>query len=381
MKIKTASLNPVKKRATAHKMMRFALFSLMFTCLCFVGEIAMTPSAASLLTSVAAVMTTTSLTVSLTNLQGWQIQRTTSGLTPTPTPTPDVVFVNGPSTPPLGTGNAEFRIGPDGGAAAQLRHPGYAGTRLPNPNSTQPSAANELSVLSYSTFVQQDGSGGQAPYIILQIDTDGDAGIEDLLFFEPVYQSATFCPSNPQPALVTGQWQTWDAFNGCWYSVFGTTGSGPGRNTVPLRTLSAALPTGQIANSSPSGLGGVRLVTGFGAGAYDNFIGNADAFRIGVGADDTIYNFEAAPTAAGVTITGRVLNAQNRGVSKARVFITGTSGETRFTTTNPFGFYHFQDIAVGDTYVFKVQHKQYQFEPQVLTVFEQLENLNFAVQP
>ena len=235
---------------------------------------------------------TTFLVVSPSNLQGWQTQVTTAA---TATPTPSVTFVTGPGTPPLGTGSAEFRIGANGNDAAQLRHPGFAGTRLPNPSATATPAANELTSLSYATYTQQDGSGGQSPYIILQIDTDGDAGIEDLLFFEPAYQSATFCPSNPQPALVTGQWQTWDAFNGCWYSVFGTGGSGPGTNTKPLRTLSAALPTGQIANSSPSGLGGVRLVTGFGAGAWENYIGNADAFRIGVGTNDTVYNFEATP--------------------------------------------------------------------------------------
>ncbi|HEY9282882.1 MAG TPA: hypothetical protein VIP46_05460, partial [Pyrinomonadaceae bacterium] len=246
---------------------------------------------------------TTFLVVSPTNLQGWQIQVTTAA---TATPTPSVTFVNGPATPPLGTGSAEFRIGANGNDAAQLRHPGFAGTRLPNPSATATPAANELSSLSYATFTQQDGSGGQSPYIILQIDTDGDAGIEDLLFFEPAYQSATFCPSNPQPALVTGQWQTWDAFDGCWYSVFGTAGSGPGTNTVSLRTLSAALPTGVIANSSPSGLGGVRLVTGFGAGAWDNYVGNADAFRIGVGANDTVYNFDpnqSSPVAGGLVIS------------------------------------------------------------------------------
>ncbi len=246
-------------------------------------------AAACAVLSVVAYAATTFLTVSPTNLQGWQIQVTTSA---TATPTPSVTFVNGPATPPLGTGSVEFRIGANGNDAAQLRHPGYAGTLLPNPTPQAP-AANELSSLSYSTYTQQDGSGGQAPYIILQIDTDGDAGIEDLLFFEPVYQSAAFCPSNPQPALVTGQWQTWDAYNGCWYSVFGTAGSGPGTNTKTLRQISAALPpTSVIANSSPSGLGGVRLVTGFGAGAWDNYIGNADAFRIGVGANDTVYNFD-----------------------------------------------------------------------------------------
>jgi hypothetical protein len=246
---------------------------------------------------------TTFLVVSPTNLQGWQIQVTTAA---TATPTPSVTFVTGPGTPPLGTGSVEFRVGANGNDAAQLRHPGFAGTRLPNPSATATPAANELTALSYSTFTQQDGSGGQSPYIILQIDTDGDAGIEDLLFFEPIYQSAAFCPSNPQPALTTGQWQTWDAFNGCWYSVFGTNGSGPGANTQQLRTLSAALPTGVIANSSPSGLGGVRLVTGFGAGAWDNYVGNADAFRIGVGANDTVYNFEAnqsTPAAGGLLIS------------------------------------------------------------------------------
>ena len=225
--------------------------------------------------------------VTPTNLQGWQIQVSAS-----PSPTPSVTFVRGPSTPPLGAGSAELRVGPHGNSAAQLRHPSYAGTLLPNPSPTQPPAANELSALSYSTYVQQDGSGGQAPYLILQIDTDGDAGIEDLLFFEPVYQSATFCPSNPQPALAVGQWQTWEALNGCWYSVFGTAGSGPGTNTKSLRELSAALPTGKIANSSPSGAGGVRLVTGFGAGAWDNFIGNGDNFIIGVGANSTTFDFE-----------------------------------------------------------------------------------------
>src|SRR5215207_2538120 len=208
---------------------------------------------------------------------GWIEQITAA---PGTTVLPDVTFISGPGSPPSGIGSAQFSVGSDGNNAAQLRNPNFHGTKL-----------SDLTALSYSTYVTQDGSGGQAPYIILQIDTDGDAGIEDLLFFEPIYQSATFCPSNPQPALVTGQWQTWDAFNGCWYSVFGTGGSGPGSNGKTLRQLSAALPpTSVIANSSPSGLGGVRLVTGFGAGAWDNFVGNADNFRIGVGANDTVYN-------------------------------------------------------------------------------------------
>jgi len=212
---------------------------------------------------------------------GWIEQITAA---PGTTVLPDVTFISGPGSPPSGIGSAQFSVGSDGNNAAQLRNPNFHGTKL-----------SDLTALSYSTYVTQDGSGGQAVYIILQVDTDGDAGIEDLLFFEPIYQSSTFFPANPQGPLTTGTWQSWDAFNGGWYSVFGTAGSGPGTNVVPFSTLATALGTNAvIANSSPSGLGGVRLVTGFGAGAWDNFIGSADAFSIGVSGTTTTYDFEPA---------------------------------------------------------------------------------------
>jgi hypothetical protein len=219
------------------------------------------------------------LDVTPTNLQGWQTQVTES--VPGP-PGPSVQFVNGPAMPPCGGGSAQLSVGPDGADAAQLRHPGFHMTPL-----------SSLTELEYATYVSMDGSGGQAPYLILQVDTDGDAGVEDLLFFEPLYQSAAFFPTNPQGPLVVNMWQTWDALNGGWYSVFGTAGSGPGTNVKSFSTLIAALPMGsRIINSSPSGLGGVRIVTGFGAGAWNNFVGNADCFTIGVGMTSTTYDFE-----------------------------------------------------------------------------------------
>ena len=156
---------------------------------------------------------------------GWIEQITAA---PGTTVLPDVTFISGPGSPPSGIGSAQFSVGSDGNNAAQLRNPNFHGTKL-----------SDLTALSYSTYVTQDGSGGQAVYIILQVDTDGDAGIEDLLFFEPIYQSSTFFPANPQGPLTTGTWQSWDAFNGGWYSVFGTAGSGPGTSssqTAPTTT-------------------------------------------------------------------------------------------------------------------------------------------------
>jgi hypothetical protein len=131
------------------------------------------------------------LVVSPSNLQGWQT---------TKTGTATVTFETGPATPPLGTGSVELNVGPNGDDAAQVRHPGYVGTMITN-----------LTALSYSAYVDQGGSGGQAPYIILQIDLDGSdttTGDRTLLFYEPVYQTNSFCPSNSQSAIAIDTWQT-----------------------------------------------------------------------------------------------------------------------------------------------------------------------------
>jgi hypothetical protein len=247
----------------------------------------------------------TTLVVYPGNLLDWQTQ-TTAGAQPTPAPTPSVSFIFGPATPPLGRGSAQLSVGSDGGASAQLRQPDYAGTVLPNPEPTpgELPAGNELTRLSYSTYVEVGGSGSQAPYLVLDVDYDNNGSRDDQLIFEPQYQIASFCPSNPQGPVATGVWQTWDAFNGCWYSTGGAAGSGPGANVKTLTAISAAHPNAKILNSA-SGGGGVRIVAGFGgvigggsASDWADFVGDVDAFTIGTGSDPdtgvngTTYDFE-----------------------------------------------------------------------------------------
>ena len=213
------------------------------------------------------------------NLNGW---------TPQISGTSSLDFVNGPLLPPCGTGSLELSVGPNGAGAAQLRNKDYAGVAL-----------SDLTSLGYSTFVQQDGSGGQAPYIILHVDYDNNGTSDDLLFFEPIYQSAVFFPSNPQAPLVVGAWQSWDALNGGWWSVNGTAGAGPGTDVKSLDDILAAEPDATIVNTG-TGLGGVRLVAGFGAGAWDDFVGNADCFTLGIDGDEVTYDFEADDDEDGV---------------------------------------------------------------------------------
>jgi uncharacterized repeat protein (TIGR01451 family) len=251
------------------------------------------------LASFIALALNTTVVVTPANLDAWV--RSTSG---SGSPGPSVTFVPGPPNPPLGRGSVEFRVGSDGDAAAQLRNTNFSGTVLPNPAATPvPPAANELTALSYSTYAQSGGSGGQTPYIILNIDNNNDgvfsiADGDDQLFFEPVYQNGTYPTVDPSivipnqcganPACVTpGIWQTWDAFNGGWWAVSAGTGGPP---LTSLKFYKSTHPNARIINAGA--LGGVRIVTGFGAGAWDNFIGNVDEFLIGVGPDATTYDFE-----------------------------------------------------------------------------------------
>jgi hypothetical protein len=87
------------------------------------------------------------------------------------------------------------------------------------------------------------------------------------------------------------------------------------------------------------------------------------------------------PTAAPVSVSGRVITPIGRGVARARVLLTNSTGETRMVMTNPFGYFRFKEIDSGETYVFEVTHKRYTFTPQVLSVTNDLTELNFTALP
>jgi hypothetical protein len=99
------------------------------------------------------------------------------------------------------------------------------------------------------------------------------------------------------------------------------------------------------------------------------------------GADDglAVDDFTLTPqitTAAGVSVSGRVFSGKS-GISWALVTITDAAGNIRTARTNNFGFYEFESVPVGESYVFNVYAKGYEFAPQVLSINEAVENLDF----
>jgi hypothetical protein len=226
----------------------------------------------------------TTVVVTPDDLHGWAPQVDGDGA--------DASFVLGPDGNPCGPSSLQLTVGADGDTGAQFRNTNYEGVAL-----------SSVTTLSYAIYVAQDGSGGQAPYIILNIDQDNNGSVDDLLFFEPVYQTGAYVgdPVPDQGVPVVGEWKTYDALVGGWWSLNAGT-FGP-----PLTTISSyltAFPNSVIRNSATGG-GGVRIVAGFGAGAWDNFVGNADCFTIGVaGGETTTYDFSLGGAPVLVDVNG-----------------------------------------------------------------------------
>ncbi|MCY7345948.1 MAG: carboxypeptidase-like regulatory domain-containing protein [Pyrinomonadaceae bacterium] len=86
---------------------------------------------------------------------------------------------------------------------------------------------------------------------------------------------------------------------------------------------------------------------------------------------------QAGPTAADVSVGGRVLNGK-RGIASAQVVLTDQNGNARTALTNPFGYFRFENVPVGETYIVSVRDKRYEFAPQVVSLTEEFTNLIFA---
>ena len=92
----------------------------------------------------------------------------------------------------------------------------------------------------------------------------------------------------------------------------------------------------------------------------------------------------AAPTAAESTISGRAVSAAGRGIGNVRVLLYGGNlPHPIYTQTNPFGYYRFENITVGQTYVMSVSSKRYSFtDPvRVINLSDDLFELDFLAQP
>lgn len=87
------------------------------------------------------------------------------------------------------------------------------------------------------------------------------------------------------------------------------------------------------------------------------------------------------PTAANVSLAGRVTTSAGIGLRGATVTITDARGNTRMTTTSSFGYYRFDDVESGQTYLVNANLRRYTFESRSVMVGDDLSNVDFVAVP
>jgi len=139
--------------------------------------------------------------------------------------------------------------------------------------------------------------------------------------------------------------------------------------THALLPGSPAIDAGDNAMAVDASDGGAALT--FDQRGYRRIVDGEDADTI---ATVDIGAVEAART---VNISGRI-TARGRGAARARVTFSDDNGLTQTVMTNPFGYYRFANVPVGDNYTFEIKSKQYRFAPRTANITEQMSNFNFV---
>ena len=178
-----------------------------------------------------------------------------------------VSFVEGPGTPPAGTGSLKMAT-PTGKAnlASDTLNTYFAG---------QPLSA--LDVLSYATYRDSASTGSASirPSLQVTIYKSGVTGYANLVF-EPYLATN---PTTALPALASDVWQTWNTGGATtgWYD-----GSGDVTAGKTFAALKAANPMARIV--------GINLNQG---SSNDGTVAYADALDVSVGGVAARYDFEA----------------------------------------------------------------------------------------
>lgn len=126
-----------------------------------------------------------------------------------------------------------------------------------------------------------------------------------------------------------------------------------------------------------------------GNGATASFTGTptqAGTFNFQINVNNNVnsalvnYSLTVVNNQASVSVGGRVTTAAGEGVPNVLVIITDSMGNSRMTRTGSFGYFRFDEVATGQTYTVRVASKQYQFQPQMINVTDNVTNLNFTAQ-
>lgn len=87
------------------------------------------------------------------------------------------------------------------------------------------------------------------------------------------------------------------------------------------------------------------------------------------------------PTAADASLTGRVVSVTGNPVPGAEVMLTDQNGSTVRARTSPFGYFQFDQLNTGESYVLTASAKGVVFQPQLVTMNGTVSGFELIAQP
>ena len=141
-------------------------------------------------------------------------------------------------------------------------------------------------------------------------------------------------------------------------------------------TANHALLTGSPAIDKGNSFGLTTDQRGFTRPVNNFTIPNATG---GDGADIGAFEVQLAPTAATVSVGGRVMTASGRGIRNVVIRLTDSEGNLRTAISTSFGYYRFNDVEAGATYILTASGKRFTFSQpsQVLNINDETDAVNF----
>ncbi len=190
-------------------------------------------------------------------------------------------FVNGPATPPAGSGSVEINV--SGTQRRNLATYQFSGTKLAD--------ITELKFSTYNASATNGGSANRSGYLNFNVDFNGTDTWQKRLVYLPTDNGA----------VQQDTWQEWDAVNGgnALYRYSGATWPGTATPGTTPRTLSDVI-------SSYSGIRirvtdswlGIRV----GEPYADGYTENIDKVVFGTASKVTTFDFEAVRAASGAIV-------------------------------------------------------------------------------
>lgn len=89
-----------------------------------------------------------------------------------------------------------------------------------------------------------------------------------------------------------------------------------------------------------------------------------------------------SPTSAEVNVGGRVTSADGAGIGNVLLTLIEQDGSTKTAVTNPFGYFQFNEVGVGQSVVVTITSKRFSFDPstRVVAVEDEIADLNFIAE-